>query len=195
MPRCRVIPSPVTKVHHIRYVNIESPHQGKHELLAVSTEDGRILFYNTNEQLPDGKPGSSIPAAQLRGQLGGKAGGQSGRIKEFEILTAQMSQGSSDMFLVTCGSDGIVKVWILNQEKLFAFSGSRQPHPSSKAHEDVDDMLQAGKLLGEYETGNRITCLKAFVMLSAQGTATTDEPEDTVDSEDEDHTSDSDSED
>lgn len=196
-PRCRVVPTPVTKLHHIKYVKIEPSHKGKDEILAVSTEDGRLLFYSTNDHLsdlPDGAPESSIPVAQLRGQL---SSGQLGRIKDFEILNAQASQGPKEVFLVTCGSDGIIKVWILNQEELISPSRCRQQHPFSKTPEDrtqlVNDVPQAGKVLGEYETGNRITCLKSFIMLESQETAL-DESEDTTESADQDRTSDSESE-
>src|SRR5436853_2635432 len=109
MPRCRVIPSPITKLHKFRYITIDSSHRGKQELLVVSTEDGRMLFYTTNDHLsgqPDGVLESSIPGAQLRGQLGGKAGGQLSRIKDFEILTAQTSQVPRELFVIACSSDG-----------------------------------------------------------------------------------------
>ncbi len=199
IPRCRIIPTPITKIHRVRYVTIDSSYQGKHELLAVSTEDGRILFYTTNDHLsgqPDGAPESSIPGAQLRGQLGGKAGGQLSRIKDFEILTAQTCQGSRETFVIACSSNGIVRVWTLNHEELYSPNQSQQQYSPSKAPEDgtplVNDVRQAGKLLGEYETGNRITCLKAFVMFEPQGTVL-DEPGDTAESVDADYTSDSDS--
>jgi len=101
------------------------------------------------------------------------------------------------MFVIAGSSDGIVRVWTLSQEELYSPDGPQQQNLSSKAPEDgiplVNDVLQAGKLLGQYETGNRITCLKAFVMVEPQGTVL-DESGDTTEAEDEDHASDSDSE-
>lgn len=148
------------------------------DLLAVSTEDGRILFYDTTDVVetqittPASKPEISILKALC--QLGGAAEGLTGRVKDFEILKPP---GSEDFIIVTGGSDGAVRLWTVDESELVD-----EPSVSRKLNEEVsisanggDDKAngnamklparrQVGLLLGIYEAGNRITCLKAFVM-------------------------------
>ncbi|QSZ37671.1 hypothetical protein DSL72_008770 [Monilinia vaccinii-corymbosi] len=151
--RCKVAPAPRTKIHQLSYVQVEDDEDT--QVLAVSTEDGRILFYSTNVGgLDTAKPAEGktqpIPAAKLFAQLGGKDGGVSGRIKDFAVLT--IGEGSSrDIIIVAAGSDGAVRLYKLSPAKDLAQTGEK--------------VNQVGKLIGTYETGNRITCLKAFVML------------------------------
>ena len=148
------------------------------DLLAVSTEDGRILFYDTTDvvetqiTIPASKPEISILKALC--QLGGAAEGLTGRVKDFEILKPP---GSEDFIIVTGGSDGAVRLWTVDESEFVD-----EPSVSRKLIEEVsistngaDDKAngnamklpatrQVGLLLGIYEAGNRITCLKAFVM-------------------------------
>ena len=72
-----------TKVHTFAYVkSVDGENEGD-SVLAVATEDGRILFYKTNdfveaakqEEKKEGekeKAKESIPCARLIAQLGGK---------------------------------------------------------------------------------------------------------------------------
>lgn len=169
----------MTKLHHITYVKPVSG-EDANELLAVSTEDGRIVFYSTQEAASaangDNASEGSIPEAAVKGQLGGKASGLTGRIKEFEILNIG-SSGSKlkhDSLVVTCSSDGAVRVWALDWKELTAEESSQKKTKTSKK-KDKEPVpaaaavpRQVGKLLGTYETGNRITCMKAFVMLQPE---------------------------
>ena len=106
-----VRPVPATKVHTVRYLPIpdtnESEAGGNGErkkslnVLAISTEDGRILFYRTSSIGPGAaadlddrtpqpipkKTNASFPYCNLLGQLGGRNHGIITRIKDFEILT------------------------------------------------------------------------------------------------------------
>ncbi|RAL67976.1 hypothetical protein DID88_008700 [Monilinia fructigena] len=151
--RCKVAPAPRTKIHQLSYVQVGDDEDT--QVLAVSTEDGRILFYSTNSgDLEILKPAEGkaqpIPAAKLFAQLGGKDGGVSGRIKDFAVLT--VGEGSSrDIIIVAASSDGAVRLYKLSAAKDLAQIGEK--------------VNQVGKLIGTYETGNRVTCLKAFVML------------------------------
>ncbi|KMU75687.1 hypothetical protein CISG_04861 [Coccidioides immitis RMSCC 3703] len=113
-------------------------------------------------------------AAQLRCQLGGKEKGQSSRIKDFEFLQTKSALGHPrTLIIVTAGSDGMVKLWVLDPKELCSKEKSRgaegkrkkkEKQASGEGHGPVD----VGRLLGTYETGNRITCLKAFVLAKAE---------------------------
>ena len=160
--RCMVVPGPLTKVHQVGFISMPAkPGKAETDVLAMSTEDGRIVFYNTSKEDGSsttngvqGEAGASIPDAEVIAQLGGKAAGLSGRVKDFEILMLPPSEpgnGSSTAVIVTASSDGASRLWHL----LLSDLTTRKP----------DRGLQVGQLIGTYDTGNRITCLKAFVML------------------------------
>jgi protein MAK11 len=137
------------------------------QLLAVSTEDGRILFYSTRpadlvtSATAQGKE-APLASAKLFAQLGGKEAGRSGRIKDFSIL----SNGeclTRDFIVVTGGSDGALRIWKLAAAEVASHEGKAK---------------QVGELLGTYETNNRVTCLKSFVMLPKMEGAEDDEIDD-----------------
>jgi protein MAK11 len=193
LPRCKVVPEPKTKIHQLAYVKVA----GEREVLALSTEDGRICFFSTRaEDLIAPPPifegsgketGATLPAAKLIAQLGGKEAGLEGRIKDFKVLTTSESKES---VVVTASSDGAVRLFRISPSEDFLSSGESKK------------VRQIGTLLGTYETGNRITCLEAFVMLpKIEGVGEEDEDEgfegleDDEDEEgDEDSSDDSDSE-
>ncbi|OIW33683.1 WD40 repeat-like protein [Coniochaeta ligniaria NRRL 30616] len=164
-PRCRVMGGERTKVHEIEYVKLG---QGEEEsLLAVSTEDGRVLFFSTRkgdlteeEEEKDGKK-AVLPNAKLVAQLGGKEAGVTSRIKDFKFLAVDGQDGERFWYVVTGSSDGKLRVWKLEAKDLAAAEGKKQ----------------VGTLLGAYDTQNRITCVEAFVMIAR--------PEGLEDSEDE----------
>ncbi|CAD6503283.1 BgTH12-02950 [Blumeria graminis f. sp. triticale] len=152
-PRCKVFPEPRTKLHQFSYVRVK----GDDMLLAVSTEDGRVLFYSTKpadlqELAKDSK--SAIPSAKPLAQLGGKAVDLSGRIKDFFCLWPE-HESPRFCVIVTAGSDGALRLWQVQ---------------TSDFSEDADGPRQVGTLLGTYETSQRITCLAAFTMLPYNGT-------------------------
>ena len=148
------------------------------DLLTVSTEDGRILFYDTTGVVetqitkPASKP--EIPILKAICQLGGAAEGLTGRVKDFEILKPSSSE---DFIIVTGSSDGAVRLWTVDESELLD-----EPSTSRDLNGEVGisanggdgkangnamkqpTTRQVGLLLGTYEAGNRITCLKAFVM-------------------------------
>lgn len=150
-PKCKVVPQPRTKLHELCYLQIDE--EEDIQVMAISTEDGRILFYSTRPrdliqlESTEGKT-TKLPSAKLIAQLGGKAAGTPGRVKDFSILT--MIDEQKSLIIATGSSDGAVRLWRISASKDLASS---------------NDGAQVGQLLGTYETGNRITCLKAFVML------------------------------
>ncbi|KAL4921284.1 WD40-repeat-containing domain protein [Aspergillus aurantiobrunneus] len=159
-PICRIFPGPRSKLHEIKCVSVGSGDDG--ELVAVSTEDGRVIFYSTKRlRNADESDDSSIPYAEPVAQLGGKSQGFPGRVKDFEILSLKGQPGTrdEDFAVVTANSEGVVRVWRL--------LGTNMRNAAAKHSSDTKD-IQVGKLLGSYETGNRITCLKAFVMMPAE---------------------------
>jgi protein MAK11 len=168
-PKCKVLPEPRKKIHQFCYVTMDSTTDSS--LLAVSTEDGRILFFSTNTEdlsseestatttITDKKAHQKLPAAKLVAQLGGKEAGVTGRIKDFAIC-----QEGDDLLIPTGSSDGKMRLFKLSLHELV----EARMEKASK---------QMGKLLGTYETENRITCMSAFTMIPR--------PDDVEDSEDE----------
>ena len=183
------------------------------QVMALSTDDGRILFYSTRQGDLITAPGvegkeTPLPAAKLIAQLGGKDAGKidwekrgksawtkeweakansarrkastdgkeiesefekaaqrkaekqaetawlaglSTRVKDFTVLS--VSDGvSKDYLIPAASSDGALRIWKLSGKDL-------EPHTVK--------VKQVGTLLGMYKTSNRITCMKAFVMLPA----------------------------
>ncbi|KAI0892855.1 WD40 repeat-like protein [Annulohypoxylon nitens] len=168
-PKCRVMPEPRRKIHEISYVTIDAANDSS--MLAISTEDGRILFLSTkSEDLISSKSTeekekkSSLPLAKLIAQVGGKDAGVLGRIKDFSINKI-LNKGGDESLVITAGSsDGKVRIFKLGVSEL-------KKARKSKTAPTV------GKLLGTYETQNRITCVEAFTMIPR--------PEGVEDSEDE----------
>lgn len=123
---------------------------------------------------------SSIPTLPNIGQIGGASEGQTKRIKDFEILSLQKSQASGISLVVVSGSsDGTIRIWLLDPK----LSAVDEPETNGAdihgagllkltstevkqqgSAQDPASSASIGRLLGTYDTGNRITCLKAFVM-------------------------------
>ncbi|KAI0393660.1 WD repeat domain-containing protein [Xylariaceae sp. FL0594] len=188
-PKCRVMPEPRRKVHQLCYVPVESTAESS--LLAVSTEDGRILFFSTKtDDLSTTESGTDkktekLPVAKLVAQLGGKEAGISGRIKDFSVCRVSGDEGDV-LYISAGGSDGKVRLFRLNTEDL---TGAMREKAAK----------QIGKLLGTYETQNRITCMNAFTMIPRpEGVEDSDdefhEDEDENDSEDDEEDEDEDEE-
>ncbi|KAB8269124.1 WD40-repeat-containing domain protein [Aspergillus minisclerotigenes] len=179
-PICRIFPSPRSKIHQMKYINKDPSAEDGDELLAVSTEDGRVIFYSTKKvQKPQDEDDSPIPYAEAVAELGGKASGFSGRVKDFEILSLKNeTAGPQDGFLVVTGnSEGVIRVWYVPGEDL---AGKGKGGKTSKTKDEkASKTPQVGKFLNAYETGNRITCLKGFVMLPSE------DPSSLLDSEEE----------
>ena len=159
-PRCKILPQPLTKLHQMSYVSMSTKEKEETALLAMSTEDGRILFYNpdkisrTATEATNGED-SSIPNAMLVATVGGKAAAINTRVKDFEILFVRPRVSAEETIaIITASSNGTIRII---QIPTFALSNAL----GSKTEEGQ----QLGEVIGTYETGQRITCLKAFVML------------------------------
>lgn len=158
--KSRILPKPLTKLHQMRYLTISNGDGSDMVVVAVSTENGNLLFYsvdNTSQAKEVVSSESSLSDSLCLAQLDGKSNGVTGRIKDFEILSMASSTGtSSDLLAVTAGSDGRVRLWTMHTKDLFSAKASL---------EKLLTPISVGDLIGTYETSSRITCLKAFVMV------------------------------
>ncbi|KAJ1337713.1 protein MAK11 [Microdochium nivale] len=184
--KCKIMVDSRIKVHAVAYVasggdnstDGAAADSDDDSLLAVSTEDGRVLFFSTADEdlaVPSKLESSSsssrkgvsaLPIAKCIGHMGGKELGVTGRIKDMTILkTPNTNSGSAEFLITTGSSDGKVRVFGITGAELV------------KGKKGNGEAKQLGKLLGAYETQNRITCLEGFVMIPR--------PEGVEDSEDE----------
>jgi protein MAK11 len=154
-------------------------------VLAASTEDGRILFWSTTHTEPslqsakpgqNGNGGSYLPSCVFIGQLGGQDGELSRRIKDFQLIPVVNEQDttrSQSLIVTTAGSDGFVRLWVVNLEELI--SSNPENKTTDDAQEKSNGMVsnvrigsqsprQVGRLIGSYDTNNRITCLVGFLL-------------------------------
>lgn len=141
-PKCRILPTPLSKVHQVWWGDVSG-----RDLLAVSTEDGRVVFFDTSAEGRD--QAEDLPELKAVMQLGGRAAGLAGRVKDFEVLSIE--RDCEPTAVVTASSDGAVRVWTLSANDV------------SQANSEAETK-QVGTLVGTYETGSRITCLRAFVL-------------------------------
>lgn len=177
-PKAKIAPAPRTKIHQMHYLP-SSDEDSSSSYLLVSTEDGRVLVYDTSETVQPTQPQQqqqqqeqkttkedTIPASRLVAQIGGPAAGMTGRIKDFEIIPLS----APATFLVVTGcSDGTVRFWALRTGELAGKADAGEAKGFTA--------LQVGTLLGQYSTGTRITCLKSFAMT---GTPDQEEEEEEV---------------
>lgn len=169
-PRARILPTPITKIHQMHYVP-----DTEMNVLAVSTEDGRILFFPTAPVHDKPSETRLVPGCTAIAQLGGMAVGLSGRVKDFEILRPPWKEepANTHFFIITGSSDGAIRVWLMSVDDLFpsAEESTAQQEPSETNTTSNQPPIngiaaakQVARLLATYESGNRITCLKSFIM-------------------------------
>lgn len=172
------MPSPLTKLHQLHYLILPKESGEVSELLAVSTEEGRILFFDTNSGTPietaEWSHENIVPTIQAIGSLGGPHEGVSGRIKDFEVLTHTVNEGSVYQLIVSGSSDGTIRVWGLDliqfaTEVESEIDVSQLNKGAQGRNLDISSARVSGRLVGTFETCNRITCLKAFVMSNITG--------------------------
>ncbi|KAL8986141.1 MAG: hypothetical protein Q9177_004243 [Variospora cf. flavescens] len=172
--------SPSSKIHQVRYVDPGNDGQIGPNVLAVSTENGRVMFFSTNpasiRNPASSDIGPQLPICPVIGEIGSEGGDAKSRVKDFEILnTAGDGSSSMSRLLVTASSEGLMIIWSLNLAQSASFNRPASPSKSISRGPDggPNDQVvsatvpQVGRLLGKYETGNRITCLKAFIMTEA----------------------------
>ena len=178
-----MIPSPMTKVHQARYAVIHGLDNKAVELIAISTEDGRILMHSMDRITQGYDCGlddpDTIPTLEPFGQI--KTGSGS-RIKDFRIIVAPSSTRS--VYVVSGSSDGAIHIHTLDAKELISQSVTSNPmacRPSKGSNSirqvtnvvqangsEIESIAQIGFLLGTYNTGRRITCIEAFMMQEAE---------------------------
>lgn len=183
-PRATIVPHPPTKLHHMRFLP-PTTHGSTEDVLAVSTEDGRIIFYDLKTLTPkvDDEEQTDAPKHVLAmphpacapiAELGGPAVGLGGRIKDFEVLDLPQAShnGSSPLLVIAGSSDGAVRLWKVDARNFSPDMAPKSPATVFNAKDmkkpvangTESEAPQIGTLLGTQETGGRITCLAAFVM-------------------------------
>ncbi|KAL6250719.1 Protein mak11 [Rhinocladiella similis] len=155
-PRCKLLPQPLTKLHQICYFALADVAGEDVTLLAASTEDGRVLFYDTSKttSTTNGEKSNddAIPDAHCLVSIGGKSVGISSRLKDFEIILLPTARSAAkDVVVVAASSDGTIRLLHVAASDLIKATKSPKP-------------VQLGKVIGTYATGSRITCMKAFLM-------------------------------
>lgn len=75
------------------------------------------------------------------------------------------------MTVITASSDGLVKLWVVKRNELQHEEKTERAHVATVNGENGDDSnpgtsraRHVGRLLGQYDTNSRVTCLAAFVM-------------------------------
>ncbi|XPT02219.1 Protein mak11 [Ascochyta lentis] len=154
-PKSKIAPTPRTKIHQMHYL----PSTDGPNTLLVSTEDGRVLLYDTTSTTQDEEEAESkkddLPSSKLVAQIGGPAAGITGRIKDFEVLPYSATN-KSQYLVVTGSSDGTVRLWLINASELKSDAETEKGSGFTAN--------QIGRLLATYSTGTRITCLKTYPM-------------------------------
>ena len=191
-PRVRIRTSPPSKIHMMRFVSVPTGvfPGGEVEVLVLATEDGRVLFYRTDAD--------NLDEPVLLGTLGGRAMGMLGRVKDFTVQAA-----AGRVFVVTGGSDGVVRVFDLCGEgsgievaedetakKVKGDDGNVAAAAATAEAKKTAGDKQVGKLIGVYETSRRITCLDAMLMHEGE-----EAEEEMADAQDEDESSEEESDD
>lgn len=190
VPRCRVMGDIKTKVHEVCYVSVEE--EGP-SLLAVSTEDGRVLFFSTKVEdlVPAEKKDDEeddeerLPSAKLLASVGGREAGVMSRIKDFTII-----RRAEAFYVVGASSDGKIWIWRIGKTELLgAAKGKDKVKSKGKGkgkNEEKNEVTEVGSLLGTYGTQNRITCLESFEMIPRPEGVEDSEVEEWEDESDED---------
>lgn len=171
---------PRSKVQQMRFLPGSEGVEGGEGVLAVSTEDGRVLFYDT--RIASGESDSQdLPSCPCLAELGGERAGISGRIKDFEVLRipSTSNEGVTMLLIITGSSDGAIRLWTVLEDEII---GSKNAGANGEIGGDgkdsngtANERTQVGTLIGTLETGNRITCLGAFVMDGKAADAVEDE--------------------
>ncbi|KXT06364.1 hypothetical protein AC578_9109 [Pseudocercospora eumusae] len=145
---------PGTKIHQMRFM---PPEEDEESTLAISTEDGRLLFYNLTH-IAEASDVNKLPQLQPVAQVGGRAAGVQGRIKDFEVVELDANVypfgGKGAMLIVTASSDGAIRLWSLPH----GWGADVPPNPKTPTPKQV------AKLMATKEAGTRITCLGAFLL-------------------------------
>ena len=156
-PKALVKSDRPTKLHQMRFLPGDTG--AGERALAVSTEDGRVLFFDLSS-LEEAVDSAKLPSCPCIAQLGGRAAGIAGRVKDFESLQPPARPGEETrLVIVTASSDGAVRLWSMWVSELKAGASDE-----AVVYGTAQSPAQVGHLMGTLETANRITCLGAFML-------------------------------
>ena len=145
---------PGTKIHQMRFM---PPEEDEESTLAISTEDGRIILYDLTE-MGEASDASKLPQLEPVAQIGGRAAGVQGRIKDFEMIELEENGfplgGKGAWLVVTASSDGAIRLWSLPH----GWGGDVLLNPKAQTPKQV------ATLIATKEAGSRITCVGAFLL-------------------------------
>lgn len=143
-----------------------------------------MIFFSTSPTTTGDLASSDLvhqlPNCPIIGEIPTMDGDTTSRIKDFEILNMPGSESTTTLqLLITASSDGSIFVWTLDLRDGHDQSASFDRPADFGKNVNVgtietsngqgisQHIPQVGRLLGRCETGSRITCLKAFVMMEA----------------------------
>lgn len=160
-----------TKVQQMRFLP-KTGELAERDVLAVSTEDGKVLFYDSTV-LDEQADSQSLPQLPCIAKLGGEAAGITNRVKDFEILQLPPTAPDANLQLlvVTANSDGAIRLWTMSINELVQLQRPVSAL-SNGSNAAKDEVKQVGRLIGMVDSGNRITCLGAFVMSESKASKT-----------------------
>ena len=166
----------VVQVRWVRGVGADSPGaKGLNRIMALSTEDGRILFYDTDPVHRGTSPQTGIQTLALLAQLATPATTSRPRIKDFQMLPIPQSHPTDDetqkeeaqvrLLLIAGTSTGAISLHELSSAELVSAHREAHASASGNAVNGVEtEITKVGVCLGTYETGRRVVCLDGFVM-------------------------------
>ncbi|KAK6343882.1 hypothetical protein TWF696_007536 [Orbilia brochopaga] len=146
---------PVSKLHQIYFLETTLENSTQ-EICVIATEDGRVLLYS----LP--KPTDDEELKPILLSTITPPNPDKSRIKDFSLLPHPSQNGS--YFLTTANSSGIIRVYALD----FGGRSDEQAKRQKVDKDTVDDTVAdttttaavtIARMLGEYDTERRITCL------------------------------------
>ena len=169
----------------MKFLRRNNETENQPDLLAISTEIGRIVIFSlsassrqeTGIQEDDE---AVVPLCTALAQLGGHANDSKIRIKDFEVFDIETAPDlPPETLVVAARSNGLIQLWTIGGSEIdrYATLEKATGHANGDVHitngaevyskEEEGSIPQVGRLVGSYETGNRLTCLKAFVLMDA----------------------------
>ncbi|KAF3940864.1 hypothetical protein ABW19_dt0208008 [Dactylella cylindrospora] len=205
----KIVASPISKLCQVKFLNVDLG-KGSEEICFVGTEDGRVLVFlipSGDQELGSQKGGGPAEEDDEKGneispvlidtiRPTGAAAAERSRVKDFDVLPHPSSDSTTQFFLATANSEGIVRVYALDFAKVSVGEiQASKKQKVEKAAQDADAKTEGMKtgaegfsmMVGEHDTARRIMCLTtAEVDAGAVGIVadgSKDEKEESIDSD------------
>jgi len=168
--KCRIMEEARTKIHQVSYFSIGE--DDSTTLLALSTEDGRIIISSTKSEhlrpIANAKGNMAPATAKTIGQVGGKEAGVTSRIKDFIIV-----RSSGTLYILGGSSDGNIRLWSVAEKALQRACEGSGSSSNGKTAEGKGGEI--GALIGTYKTDNRVTSMTGYLMIPSPDGADEDD--------------------